>query len=79
MEEREILTWELFGTAARDLAQHAVDDGYGPEIILSIARRGLIPANAVMLYAPRDDGELDVVAGLVEASYTFASTAPHQG
>lgn len=36
------------------------------------ALRGLIPANAVMLYAPRDEDELDVVERLVRTSYAFA-------
>ena len=31
-----------------------------------------------MLYAPRDDAELNVVTGLVEASYAFASTGGYQ-
>ena len=33
-EEREILTWELFGKSSRDLAQLVADDGYAPEMIL---------------------------------------------
>lgn len=33
-----------------------------------IARLGLIPDTIVMLYAPRDENELDVVAGLVTAT-----------
>ena len=37
-----------------------------------VARRGLIPANAVMVYAPRDDGEREVVEQLVRASHSFA-------
>jgi hypothetical protein len=40
-----------------------------------VALRGLIPANAVMLYAPRDESELDVIEALVRASYTFARPA----
>lgn len=36
------------------------------------AARGLIPNTAVMVYAPRDQVELDVVAELVETSYRFA-------
>jgi hypothetical protein len=59
-----------------DLAEEAVRAGWAEQH--PVARRGLIPANAVMLYAPRDDEELDVVAALVEASYAFASTAPRQ-
>jgi Family of unknown function (DUF5519) len=40
-----------------------------------VALRGLIPANAVMLYAPRDETELDVIEGLVRASHAFARSA----
>ena len=38
---REILTYEAFGTAVRDIAQQVVDDGYEPDIVLAIARGGL--------------------------------------
>lgn len=38
---REVLTYELFGTAVRDLAQAVVDDGYEPDMVLAIARGGL--------------------------------------
>ncbi|GAB89950.1 phosphoribosyltransferase [Gordonia rhizosphera] len=48
--DREILTWELNGTACRTLAQMVADDGFVPDIILGIARGGLIPAGA-MAYA----------------------------
>jgi hypothetical protein len=37
-----------------------------------VALRGLIPRNAVMLYAPRDGAELDVIERLVRASHAFA-------
>ena len=40
-DEREILTYELFGIAVRDLAQQVVDSGYEPDLVLSIARGGL--------------------------------------
>jgi Family of unknown function (DUF5519) len=40
-----------------------------------VARRGLIPPTAVMLYAPRDEAELDVIEGLVRASHAFAHSA----
>lgn len=40
-DEREILTYEQFGVAVRELAQMVVDDGYEPDLILSIARGGL--------------------------------------
>ena len=39
--EREVLTYDLFGTAVRELAQQVVDDGYEPDLVLSIARGGL--------------------------------------
>jgi hypothetical protein len=37
-----------------------------------VALRGLIPPTAVMLYAPRDEAELDVIERLVGASHAFA-------
>jgi hypothetical protein len=37
-----------------------------------VALRGLIPPTAVMLYAPRDEAELDVIETLVRASYAFS-------
>jgi hypothetical protein len=40
-----------------------------------VALRGLIPPTAVMLYAPRDEAELDVVERLVGASHAFARGA----
>lgn len=39
--EREILTYEDFGVAVRELAHQVVDDGYEPDLVLSIARGGL--------------------------------------
>jgi hypoxanthine phosphoribosyltransferase len=45
--EREIMTWELFGTASRELAQAVADDGYEPDMILSIARGGLLVGGAL--------------------------------
>ncbi|WP_067832845.1 phosphoribosyltransferase [Actinomadura kijaniata] len=45
--EREVLTWELFGTASRALAQEIADSGYRPDLILSIARGGLFVAGAL--------------------------------
>lgn len=42
-----MLTWDLYGTAVRDLAQQIADDGFAPDIILGIARGGLIPAGSI--------------------------------
>ena len=46
-EERENLTWENYGTAARDLAKIVADDDYQPDIILAIARGGLFVAGSL--------------------------------
>jgi len=45
--EREVMGWELFGRAARELAQVVADSGYEPNIILAVARGGLLPAAAI--------------------------------
>lgn len=47
MEEMEILSWPLFGDAAKSLAEMVVDDGYRPDLILSIARGGLLIAGSL--------------------------------
>lgn len=39
--EREVLTYELFGTATRELAQAVADSDFRPDMILAIARGGL--------------------------------------
>ena len=44
---REVLTWETFGVAGRELAQLVADSGYRPDLILTIARGGLLPAGAL--------------------------------
>jgi hypoxanthine phosphoribosyltransferase len=46
-DEREILTWEIFGEASRALATSIVEDGYEPDMILSIARGGLLIGGAL--------------------------------
>ena len=47
MDERERMTWGELGSAARELAQHVLDDGYAPDLILGIARGGLLVAGAI--------------------------------
>lgn len=47
VEEREVLTWERFGAAARDLTQQIIDSGFAPDVLLSITRGGLLPAGAI--------------------------------
>ncbi|MDA3001328.1 MAG: phosphoribosyltransferase, partial [Actinomycetota bacterium] len=46
-DEREIMSWEVFGVASRALAQTVADDGYEPDMILSIARGGLLIGGAL--------------------------------
>jgi hypoxanthine phosphoribosyltransferase len=47
MSEREVMTWADLGTGSRALAQMVVDDGYRPDIVLAIARGGLLVAGAL--------------------------------
>ena len=41
MAVHEVLTYEAFGDAVRELAQTIVDDDFDPDVILSIARGGM--------------------------------------
>src|SRR3954465_11881576 len=45
--EREIMSWDHLGEAARHLAHAVIDSGYRPDIVLAIARGGLLPGGAV--------------------------------
>lgn len=53
------------------LVTHAIEAGWAEQH--PVARRGEIPPNAVMLYAPRDDHERSVVTQLVHAAHAYAS------
>jgi len=53
-----------------DIAGEAVAAGWAE--VHPVARMGLIPPTAVMLYAPRDEAELVVIETLVRASHAFA-------
>ena len=55
-----------------DTVAEAVETGWAESH--PVALRGLIPQTAVMLYAPRDEAELEVIERLVRASHAFAST-----
>lgn len=46
-DERENLTYSLFGQAMRELATTIADDGFAPDIVLSIARGGLFVAGGL--------------------------------
>ena len=44
---REVMSWEDLGSGSRDLARAVADDGYHPDMILGIARGGLLVAGAL--------------------------------
>jgi uncharacterized protein len=44
---REVLTYERFGVAVRQLALLIAEDGFRPDIVIAVARGGLIPAGAL--------------------------------
>jgi len=46
-QQREILTWDGFGEATRELSRQIVADGFMPEVVVAIARGGLLPAGAI--------------------------------
>ncbi len=45
--ERETLTWDLFGRASRDIARDVIAADFVPEVVVAIARGGLLPAGAI--------------------------------
>lgn len=53
-----------------ELATEAMEKGWAEPHPL--ARRGMAPANLVMVFGPRDEAELDVVWRLVQASHRYA-------
>lgn len=59
-----------------DLVAPAIDAGWAEQH--PVARRGEIPTNAVMLYAPRDDAERTIVAMLVKAAHQYATRRRHR-
>jgi hypothetical protein len=54
-----------------DLVDEAVEAGWAE--VHPVARRGLMSRNGVMLFAPRDDSEREVIAWLVRASHAYAT------
>src|SRR6185312_13187230 len=45
--QKEIMSWDDLGEGARAIAQAVADDGWVPDMILGIARGGLLVAGAV--------------------------------
>ena len=56
-----------------EVAQEAIGKGWAEQH--PVARMGYIPQNVVMIYAPRNAQEIEVVAGLVVEAYRYASGA----
>ena len=46
-EGKEVLTWEGFGLASRELAATVAASGFRPEVIVAVARGGLVAAGAL--------------------------------
>ena len=46
-DEREVMTWADLGAGSRRLAEIVHEDGYEPDMILAIARGGLLVAGAL--------------------------------
>ncbi|WP_159619049.1 phosphoribosyltransferase [Ruania rhizosphaerae] len=44
---REVLPWNRFGDATRELAQMVADSGWLPDFVVAVARGGLVPAGSV--------------------------------
>src|SRR3954451_5030656 len=47
IREREVLTYERFGEASRELATAVHESGYRPDWIVAIARGGLVAGGAI--------------------------------
>ncbi|WP_062077404.1 phosphoribosyltransferase [Demequina globuliformis] len=47
---REVLTWQGFGDASRELAQTVADSGFEPDAVVAVARGGL-PIGGALSYA----------------------------
>ena len=46
-DPRELMSWDDLGEGARELAQRIYDDGYRPDMVLAIARGGMLVAAAL--------------------------------
>jgi len=44
---KETLSWEAFGEATRELSRMIVADRFDPEVVVAIARGGLLPGGAI--------------------------------
>jgi Family of unknown function (DUF5519) len=65
--------WSLHLALPSPLADRAVARGWAE--LHPLARTTEVPGSLVMVYAPRDNDELEVVWWLVRASYEFATSS----
>jgi hypoxanthine phosphoribosyltransferase len=47
VDDRENLTWAEFGEASRSLAQQVADSGYQADVVIAIARGGMLLAGSI--------------------------------
>ena len=47
LTDKAVLTWETFGTACRELATLVADSSFRPEILVAVARGGLLPGGGL--------------------------------
>lgn len=52
------------------IVRQVVERGWGEPH--PVARAGLVPPTTMMVYGPRDSGEVDVVSDLLKASWSYA-------
>ena len=45
--DREVLTWDQFGVASRELARDVLSSGFVPDVVVAIARGGLLLAGSI--------------------------------
>jgi Family of unknown function (DUF5519) len=57
-----------------EVAQEAAEKGWAEQH--PVARIGYLPHNVVMIYAPRNAEEIEIVAGLVVEAYRYAGGGP---
>ena len=68
-----ILDGSLHAALSTEVAQEAICKSWAEQH--PVARMGYIPQNVVMIYAPRDAQEIEIVARLVDEAYRYASGA----
>lgn len=47
LPDKEVLTWEGFGQASDELARQIAASGWQPDMIIAVARGGMIPAGSL--------------------------------